>query len=157
MKKSIFNLALPITFFAALLFSGCQSPAQKVDNAESNLNDANQNLKDAKADEVVANKKAVATEEWKAFRAETEIKIKDNEARITELRAKKKSTGKTLDAAYTQRIDTLEQKNLGMRTMMDDYESTKISSDWEEFKREFNHDMEELGKSLKNLTVSNKK
>jgi hypothetical protein len=41
--------------------------------------------------------------------------------------------------------------------MMDDYESTKISSDWEEFTREFNHDMEELGKSLKNLTVSNKK
>jgi uncharacterized protein YicC (UPF0701 family) len=157
MKKSIFNLALPITFFAALLFTGCQSPAQKVDNAETNLNDANQNLKDAKADEVVANKKAVAAEEWKAFRAETEIKIKDNEARITELRAKKKSTGKTLDEAYTQRIDTLEQKNLGMRTMMDDYESTKISSDWEEFKREFNHDMEELGKSLKNLTVSNKK
>jgi uncharacterized protein YicC (UPF0701 family) len=157
MKKSIFKLALPITFFAALLFTGCQSPAQKVDNAESNLSDANQNLKDAKADEVVANKKAVAAEEWKAFRAETEIKIKDNEVRITELRAQKKTTGKTLDAAYTQRIDTLEQKNLGMRTMMDDYESTKISSDWEEFKREFNHDMEELGKSLKNLTVSNKK
>lgn len=157
MKKSIFNLAIPITFFAALLFTGCQSPAQKVDNAESNLNDANQNLKDAKADEIVANKKAVAAEEWKAFRAETEIKIKDNEARITELRAKKKTTGKTLDAAYTQRIDTLEQKNLGMRTMMDDYESTNISSDWEEFKREFNHDMEELGMALKNLTVSNKK
>jgi uncharacterized protein YicC (UPF0701 family) len=157
MKKSILNLVLPITFFAALLFIGCQSPAQKVDNAESNLNDANQNLKDAKADEVVANKKAVAAEEWTAFRAETEIKIKDNEARITELRAKKKATGKTLDAAYTQRIDTLEQKNLGMRTMMDDYESTKISSDWEEFKREFNHDMEELGMALKNLTVSNKK
>ena len=157
MKKSIFNLAIPIIFFAALLFIGCQSPAQKVDNAETNLNDANQNLKDAKADEIVANKKAVAAEEWKAFRAETEIKIKDNEARITELRAKKKATGKTLDAAYTQRIDTLEQKNLGMRTMMDDYESTKISSDWEEFKREFNHDMEELGMALKNLTVSNKK
>ena len=157
MKKSIFNLAIPITFFAALLFIGCQSPAQKVDDAETNLNDANQNLKDAKADEIVANKKAVAAEEWKAFRAETEVKIKDNEARITELRAKKKSTGKTLDAAYTQRIDTLEQKNLGMRTMMDDYESTKISSDWEEFKREFNHDMEELGMALKNLTVSNKK
>ncbi|WP_353483354.1 hypothetical protein [Haliscomenobacter sp.] len=157
MKKSIFNLAIPITLFAALLFTGCQSPAQKVDNAETNVNDANQNLKDAKADEMVANKKAVAAEEWKAFRAETEIKIKDNEARITELRAKKKTTGKTLDAAYTQRIDTLEQKNLDMRTMMDDYESTNISSDWEEFKREFNHDMEELGMALKNLTVSNKK
>jgi DNA-directed RNA polymerase subunit N (RpoN/RPB10) len=32
----------------------------------------------------------------------------------------------------------------------------KSQSDWEAFKREFNHDMEELGKALKDLTVDNK-
>jgi hypothetical protein len=33
----------------------------------------------------------------------------------------------------------------------------KNQTDWEKFKREFNHDMDELGKSLKDLTVNNKK
>jgi hypothetical protein len=38
---------------------------------------------------------------------------------------------------------------------MDTYE--KKQSDWESFKREFNHDMDELGQALKDLTVDNKK
>jgi hypothetical protein len=30
-------------------------------------------------------------------------------------------------------------------------------SDWQSFKREFNHDMDELGNAFNNLTVNNKK
>lgn len=33
----------------------------------------------------------------------------------------------------------------------------KSQSDWETFKREYNHDMDELGNALKDLTVDNKK
>ena len=32
-----------------------------------------------------------------------------------------------------------------------------IQSNWESFKREFNHDMDEIGQALKDLTVDNKK
>jgi uncharacterized protein YeaO (DUF488 family) len=38
---------------------------------------------------------------------------------------------------------------------MDAYEKTQ--SDWEEFKREYNHDMEELGAALKDFRVNNRK
>jgi hypothetical protein len=33
----------------------------------------------------------------------------------------------------------------------------KSQSNWESFKREFNHDMDEIGKSLEDLTVDNKR
>jgi len=37
-------------------------------------------------------------------------------------------------------------------------EAQKLANaeEWETFKREFNHDMDELGKALKDLTVDNK-
>lgn len=39
---------------------------------------------------------------------------------------------------------------------MDSYKND-TSADWESFKREFKYDMNELEKSLKDLTVNNKK
>ena len=66
-----------------------------------------------------------------------------------------KKPGNTLDALYAKRIETLEQKNRDLRTRMDAYE--KSESDWEVFKREFNHYMDELGQALTDFTVDNKK
>ena len=66
-----------------------------------------------------------------------------------------KKSGKTLDAVYEQRIDTLEKKNRDLKARVDAYD--KSQSDWESFKREFNHDMDELGQAFKDLTVDNKK
>lgn len=62
--------------------------------------------------------------------------------------------GKTLEPMYEKRIITLQEKNMEMRARLDNYE--KSQSDWESFKREFNHDMDELGQSLKDITVDNK-
>lgn len=59
-----------------------------------------------------------------------------------------------LDPLYEKRIETLEQQNKDFRKKIEDYE--KSQTDWEIFKREFNHDMDELGKALKDLTVDNK-
>jgi len=39
---------------------------------------------------------------------------------------------------------------------LDSYKND-ADSDWQSFKREFNHDMDELGHSLKDFTVDNKK
>ncbi|MBK7408934.1 MAG: hypothetical protein IPJ40_13250 [Saprospirales bacterium] len=65
-----------------------------------------------------------------------------------------KNSGTILDGLYAQRIETLEQKNRDLRTKMANYEQNQ--SDWESFKREFNHDMDELGQALKDFTVDNK-
>jgi chromosome segregation ATPase len=98
--------------------------------------------------------KVANEEEWKAFKTETELQIKANENRIAELRAKMKKSGKTFDEMYEKNINNLEQKNKDLKARLNGYETNQ--SDWESFKREFNHDMDELGQALKDLTVDNK-
>ena len=66
-----------------------------------------------------------------------------------------KKTGKVVDAVYAENIAVLEQKNRDMRARVDAYE--KSQNGWDSFKREFDHDMDELGQALKDLTVNNKK
>jgi hypothetical protein len=61
-----------------------------------------------------------------------------------------------MDATYIASIDALEQKNAALKSKLNTYENN-AQSDWESFKREFNHDMDQLGNSLRDLTVNNKK
>ena len=98
--------------------------------------------------------KVANAEEWRVFKSDAEIKIKENEVRIGELKVKMKKSGKTFDAMYEKNIIALEQKNKDLRAKISNYESNQ--SDWEAFKREFNHDMDELGQAIKDLTVNNK-
>ena len=154
MKKTIITLAVAVTLVAGALFTGCKSPAQKEDAAQDKVADAQEDLNAAQKDANAAEIKVATTEEWTAFKIESEGKIKDNEIRIAELKAKKNKPGKTFDKLYEERIETLEQKNMEMRARINTYENSQ--SDWETFKREFNHDMDELGKALKDLTVNNK-
>lgn len=65
-----------------------------------------------------------------------------------------KKPGKTLDPLYKSRIDALELKNQELKSRLEAYE--KNQSNWETFKREFNHDMDELGVALADFTVDNK-
>lgn len=155
MKNSIFNFALLISFTSALFFTGCQTPAQKVEDAKTNVDNANQDLKDVKKDAMAEEQKMADEKEWTDFKVASEMKIKDNETRITELKAEMKKSGKKLDAAYEKKIVAEEEKNKALETRMTAYHTGQ--SDWAEFKREFNHDMDELGQALKDLTVNNKK
>jgi hypothetical protein len=65
-----------------------------------------------------------------------------------------KKPGKTLDALRENKIDKLEQLNSDLKARLEAYE--KNQSDWVSFKIEFNNDMDELGKDIKDLTVDNK-
>jgi len=91
--------------------------------------------------------------EWATFKSDAEITIRNNEIRIGELREKLQKQGTLLDPMYERRIETLEQQNRDLKKRIEDYEKTQ--SDWETFKREFKHDMDELGKALKGLFVDN--
>jgi len=153
MKNSIKLVVIPV-FLAATVFSGCNSPEQKVDNARENVQDAKQELNTEQANANAEAQKAASAEEWKVFKSETQLKIEDNEKRIAELKIKLKKPGKLLDPAYQKRIDALELKNQEMKSRIDAYE--KNQSNWETFKREFSHDMDELGMAIKDFTVDNK-
>ncbi|MBA3707137.1 MAG: hypothetical protein H0W84_14905 [Bacteroidetes bacterium] len=58
---------------------------------------------------------------------------------------------------YDKRINELEQKNKDLKKRMADYNEQDGKSNWQLFKTEFTHDMDELGNALKDLTVRNTK
>ncbi len=153
MKKSISTLALAAAFIVALFATGCQSSSQKADKAEDKVVNAKEDL--MKAEAKAAELKLKAAEEWKIFKAEAETKIGDNDRSIADLRDKMKVSGKKMSAEYSKNIDALEAKSKALRTKIDTYNTD--TSDWEAFKREFNHDMDEFGQAFKDLTVNNKK
>jgi hypothetical protein len=153
MKKSIFTLAVA-TFMIGSVVTSCKPNTDKEQTAQESIDSAKVAVTDAEADLDEAKRVATA-EEWQAFKDETNAKIDDNNAKIAELKLKIKKTGKDIDKVYQKSIDTMEQKNKDLKIKMDSYRND-VNSDWKSFKNEFNHDMDELGKSLKDFTVNNK-
>lgn len=169
MKKLIFSLLAATLFMTTTtLLTSCDSPSknvenaqQKVENAQEKVADAKDKVADAKDNLTEAQKMAKMEAEktanaaaWKAYKAEAEVKIKANDARIAELKAGMKKSGKMVTAVYKENVAILEKKNAAMKNRIADYD--KSQSNWEAFKTEFNHDMDELGTALKDFTVNNK-
>ncbi|MBK7171936.1 MAG: hypothetical protein IPH84_01600 [Bacteroidales bacterium] len=147
MKKYIYTFGIIGIIIFGTFVTGCKSDAQKERDARNELNDM---LDDAGNDV----QKVATAEEWSVFKKEAEIRIKENEIRIIELRAIKDKPGKVFDEIYLNKIEKLEQQNIDLQARIDIYE--KNQSNWAAFKREFDHDMDELAKALKDVTVDNK-
>lgn len=155
MKKSIFTFAIIAVALTTTLLVGCDSAAQKSDKADTKLQDATQSMNEAQkaADEAAA--KATYAEAWKTYKLESETKINDNDISIAALKASIKKAGKKADAAQAKMVDELEEKNAKLKARLNEYNAGQ--TEWESFKREFNHDMDGIGQSLRDLTVNNKK
>lgn len=154
MKNSIM-LFIVTTFLAGTILTGCQTSAEKVDDANTNVAEAKQDLKEVKAEVSAEEKKAAEEAAWKAYKVEAESKIDANDVLIADSKDKMKKSGKTMDKLYKQQVEALEQRNKDLRQRINAYDANS-QSDWESFKREFDHDMDELGAALKDLTVNNK-
>jgi outer membrane murein-binding lipoprotein Lpp len=155
MKNITFVIAIAMILMAGVGLTSCESSTQKVDDAKTDVQDAKQDLKDAQNDANAEAQQAAYAEEWRIFKLETNVKIQENEIRIAELKAKMKTSGKNLDALYSKNVDALEQRNQDLKARLNAYD--KGQSDWESFKREFNHDLDGLGQAFTDLTVNNKK
>ncbi|MFV5692129.1 hypothetical protein ACM55K_08910 [Flavobacterium sp. LT1R49] len=154
MKKTIYILALT-TFIAGTILIGCQTSTKKEEEAKDKVADAREDVQDAK-EELMNARKEATTEEWKAFKDQTNATINENEMRIADLKAKMKKTENSIDAMYAKKVNELEQKNKDIKAKVETYKNDR-NSDWESFKREYNHDMNELGNALRDVTVDNKK
>jgi predicted nucleic acid-binding Zn-ribbon protein len=150
----MFILACSLLFTGAFL-SGCESAAKKSTEANENLRDAKSDLDAAEKEAAAAAQKAADAADWKLFKTESEGKIATNESLVAQMKDRKKTSGKVLDAAYTKAIEELEQKNKDLRARMDAYD--KGQTDWQAFKSEFNRDMDALGKAIGDLGKNNKK
>lgn len=154
MKKSILTLAIA-TFVVGLILTSCKPNTEKEQDAQDSVDSANVAVEEAEEDLDIAKRTATA-EEWQEFKDATNAKIEENNAKIAELKLKIKKAGNDIDQTYQNNIDTIEKKNKNLKAKLDSYKND-VDSDWQSFKREFNHDMDELGQSLKDFTVNNKK
>ena len=132
MKKSILVLAASALITGAVITS-CNTPAKKVENAQNEVNEANEKLDQA-------NEEYLADIE--SYRKETADKIAANDRSIAEFNARIRREKMDAKADYKKK--------------MDDYKA-EGKENWEKFKAEFSHDMEEIGKAFKDLTVKNVK
>ncbi len=146
MKKSIL-LITASTLLTGAILSSCNTPAEKVESAETTVTEAKENL-------VQANEEYL--EDIKSYKTTTDEKIQANEKSIAEFEERIAHEKKEAKANYKKKIAELNQKNTDMKKRMDDY-SADGKENWEKFKAEFSHDMDELGTAFKDLTVKNVK
>lgn len=137
-----------MVFSAFILIAGitmvsCNTSAEKVENAESEVKEANENLVDANAEYLA---------DVEQFKIETNEKIEANAKSIADFNARIALDKKAATAEYKAKIAALELKNTDMKKKIADYKADGKDS-WTKFKEEFNHDMDELGKSLKDFTT----
>jgi hypothetical protein len=66
------------------------------------------------------------------------------------------SDKKEAKADYNKRIAELEQKNSDMKKKLDDYKADGKDK-WEQFKKDFSRDMDDLGNAFKDLTTKKTK
>jgi demethoxyubiquinone hydroxylase (CLK1/Coq7/Cat5 family) len=150
MKKTIFILTIT-TFMLGTLLTGCQSSQKKVENAEDNVQNAQNKLVDA--NQVL---KQAVSDSIQQFKKESNAIIVSNDKEIAELRTKIINQRKENKARYEKKLGDLEQKNLEMRNKLDNFKDEEDSK-WQSFKREFNHDMNELGNAIKDIGKNNTK
>lgn len=136
-----------LAFVAGVVLTSCNTPAQKVENAEDNVAQAHDALDKA-------NKEYEA--DMESYRMETADKIAINQKNIADFKARIEHEKKDAQAAYRKKVAALEQKNSDLKMKLDNYKA-EGKENWRKFKIEFNRDMEELGIAFKDLTVKNVK
>ncbi|MBL0048239.1 MAG: peptidase M23 [Bacteroidetes bacterium] len=146
MKISILTISVA-SIMSVMLVSSCSSPEKKVENAQENVNDANADLAKAN-DEYLA--------DIETYKKVTADQIAQNEKELAAFRLKVRDEKAQARADYDKKIADLEEKNNSLKQRMADYKETG-KDNWNSFKSEFSHDMDEFGKAFKDLGVNNVK
>jgi Ni/Co efflux regulator RcnB len=153
MKKIILTMAAIATLAVTMATSYGQEPDKQSQKARENLKEEQKDVVDAKKDLAVAQKDSVS--DYQNFKKESDIKIKNNEKSIADLKVKSAKISQKDQATYQKKVGELEQKNTTLKNELADYKQGTPDK-WSAFKTEFNHDMNDLGKAIKDFTVDNK-
>lgn len=160
------NVIVLLIASSGLVF-GCNSTSNKeVKEASENLSAAKNELNDAQANEKEA-AKAKQVAEWTYFKSEADSSITTMQndlekmgARIEKASEKNKQKLKADYAKAESNVaalrEKLRQQNVEFEKDMERFDDN-VSEKNQSFKREFKHDMDELGKSLKDLFTNNVK
>ena len=142
--KKIFIIITVAAFLAGTQLTGCRSSAKKVEVAQEKVDQANQDLNQAVKDSI------------QQFRTASELKINNYEKSIVEFKARIANERKENRSLNEKKLAELEKRNSELKSKLADYKYEEQAK-WEIFKAQYNHDMDELGKSFDDLTVKKAK
>jgi len=137
MKNKYFILSV-ILLIAGSVFTGCDNNRE---NAKDDVEKANQDMIDAQVQ---------FEKEWQQFKSDAELKIDANQNKIDDFKVAMKTTSTKFRAKYENEVLTLEQKNIELKKKLNEYKNER-KENWEEFKKEFNNDMDSVGNALKDI------
>ncbi len=160
------RITLLLVVVAALMLGCNQTPKQEVNDAGENLTTAKIQLKEAVINETEAIK-AKAVADWNYFRNSSDSIISEMEIELKKLEVRLEKANKSekikLNADYEKAKsdiaklkEKLVQKNVEFENEIQIYDDN-VSDKNESFKNEFKHDMDELGKSVKDIFKDNVK
>ncbi len=149
MNKPILMLALTGFFLANVLTSCHQSSSSSIDNKEDKLLKAKEEVIEAKQDLNQALKDSI-----RMFKMDAQAMIAENNRKIDEFKEKIANDKRSARVKYEAKIKDLEGLNKDLQKRLDEF-NEENGDKWASFKREFNHDMDEVGNSLRDLTVDN--
>lgn len=162
MKK----ITLVVIAISTMLFSCQQTSKKNLNAAEENLTESKTKLQNAKVNENEALKLKEA-EDWKYFKneADTSIASMENDLKKMEVKIEKanQKEKQKLKAEYAKAKVDLAAMKEKLRVKNNEFEmdlnafDNKVSEKNQSFKREFKHDMDEFGKSFKDLFKDNVK
>lgn len=139
---------IALAILSSSVIISCSEPTEKkVEEAKENVVNANEELDAARAD---------YQEDSEHYKQETAARIEANNKLIADIRVSAETAKKEMKADYQKQVNELEEKNEKLKVKMNEFKY-ESKAQWEQFKTEFNRDMDELGTALKNLTVDNKK
>ena len=144
MKYKYFILTT-VLLIAGSVLTGCDKNRDNKADAKEEVQKANQALLDAQTQ---------YEKEWQQFKSDADLKISNNEKRIDEFKAEIKKTGAKFKAKYSNKVLTLEQKNIELKKMLNDFHYEGKES-WETFKHDFNNNVDSVETALGEL-FSNK-
>ncbi len=150
MKKLILPFAVTLLMAGSVLTSYGQEIDRKSEKARENLKEAKQDEVAAKKDLKEAQKDSAS--EYQQFKIDENKKIQNNNKSIADFKARIAKEKKENRAQYEKKLSVLDQKNTDLKKRLNDFKDNG-KDNWASFKRSFNHDMDQLGKSLKNFTI----
>ena len=151
-KQSIYVIALASFATVAVFFTSCDNNNNKYSSERAE--DAAEDLRDAKKDLDEAQREY--TIKYNDFKREMDNKITENDKAIAALKADVRERNAEAKVNWNTAVNDLERKNQSLKDRINDYKADG-NANWDEFKREFNHDMDRLGEALKDMTQNNVK
>jgi hypothetical protein len=142
MKNSILAFGA-IAFISGIALTSCNNSGQSTTSSETTTTSDTVRTTADKED-------TLYIAEMQAYKIQTDDSIAANQQSINDFNARVANDKSTDREEYRKKMNELEVKNTDMKKRLDDYKA-EGKSKWTEFKNSFNHDMAELGRSIKDL------